>query len=219
MIRGGTRPVFILAAAALAALLLTACGGSDSDSSTSGGGSQGQSGGTEEGSQEQRQAARKNPKAYSVEEVSVPLEVSGGGAEQFVVKGGDNSIQEFGEEGDESELEAAARTVHDFYLARATGDWSGACALMSVSLHEQLEQLATKSTEVKGCPTFLEAFTSPLPASSWRKALTIDAGSLRREGEQAFLLYTGAEKAAYGIPLSEEGGGWKVAALSATPLN
>jgi len=242
--QGGTRQVFALIVAALAALLLVACGGSDSnsDSSSSNGsstgeistqgsgsqnqnGSQTQAGGRQGGGQSQngsegsQKQGNRGPKSYSAAEVSVPLKVSGGGSKQFIVKGGDNSIQEFGDEGDESELEAAARAVHDFYVARATGHWSQACDGMAPSLREQLEQLAAKSTQVKGCASFLEAFTSPLSASSWREINTIDAGSLRRENEQAFLIYTGAEGTAYAIPLKEEDGTWKVAALSATPLN
>jgi hypothetical protein len=244
--RGGTRPIFALAAAALVALLLTACGGSDSSSSaeSSASGSDGeasteagglslrekansqsreegqeqkQNGGGQEASQG-RQRRESKPNSYRVAEVSAPLKVSGGGSEQFVVKGGDNSVQEYGDESDESELEAAAQVVHDFYVARATGHWSEACSLMSTSLLEQLEDLAAKSTKVKGCPPFLEAFTSPLPASAWREITTIDAGSLRRDGEQGFLIYTGASKTVYAMPLKEEDGAWRVTALSATTL-
>jgi hypothetical protein len=220
-----------LAATVLAALSLAACGSSDensgdsssSGSSTSESSSPGESsqpgsqdqGGSREGSS---QSSEKSARTHSVEEVSVPLEVSGGGSEPFIVKGGDNSIQEFGDESDESELEAAAQAVYDFYIARATGHWSDACSRMSATLREQLEQLAQKSSEVRGCGPFLEAFTSQLSAATWREINTVDAVSLRHEDEQGFLIYRGAEDTVYAMPLKEEDGAWKVTALSASAL-
>lgn len=230
MTRGGTRPIISLAATAFVAVLLVACGGSGSDGSTSTSASSGEAGtqGNGASQKQQKEGTEGNEKGshetfkskqHTAAEVSTPLVVSGGGAEQFRVKGGDNSIQEFGEESDESELEAAAETVHDFYVARATGSWEEACSYTSASLREQLEQLAKKSS-VKGCGPFLEAFTSELSASQWREITQIDAGSLRRDGEQGFLIYTGADaKTIYAMPLVEEDGEWKVTALSASPLN
>jgi hypothetical protein len=220
------------------AVLLSACGGSDSSStgsssstgteaSAQGDGSQGQgksqeqNGGEKGAPAEKESPPGKGPKKFTTDEVSTPLKVSGGGSEQFVVKGGDNSIQEFGEEGDESELQEAAEAVHGFFVTRAEGDWVGACSYLSKSMAEQLEQLAASSTQLqnKGCASFLEAFTSSLPASTWREVTTVDAGSLRHEGEQAFLIYYGApDKTVYAMPLAEEDGEWKVGALSGDAL-
>jgi hypothetical protein len=224
---------------ALVALLLAACG-SSGDSSSTGGSStaetsaqdNGSGGGTEgENDAGNGQQAQNNSKkndsgksssstGFTTEEIEAPLKVSGGGSEQFRVKGGDNSIQEYGEEGDESELQEAAKAVHGFFVARAVGDWAKACSYLSKSTSEQLEQLAASSTELKdkGCAPFLEAFTSKLSASDWREATTIDAGSVRREDEQAFLIYYGPNKAVYAMPLKEEDGEFKVGALSGNPL-
>jgi hypothetical protein len=152
------------------------------------------------------------------ENVATPLEVSGGGSEQFRVKGGDNSIQEYGEESDESELQEVAEIVHGFYVARALGEWSEACSYLSARLREQFEQLASKS-DVKGCAPFLEAFTTDLPASVWREITEVDAGSLRHDGDQAFLIYRGAKDVVYAMPLHQEDGEWKVGALSASALS
>lgn len=240
MTRGGTRSIAALVATALVALLLAACGSSDSgssDSSSTAGSSStaqdnGSGGGTEgendagEAQQEQSGAekgAGKSPGStgFTAAEVETPLEVSGGGSEQFRTKGGDNSIQEFGEEKGESELQEAAETVHGFYVARATGDWKAACGYLSKAMSEQLEQLAASSTELanKGCASFLEAFTGKLSASAWREITTVDAGSLRQEGEQAFLIYFGADKKAYAMPLKVEGGEFKVGALAGDALS
>jgi hypothetical protein len=152
--------------------------------------------------------------------VATPLKVSGGGSEQFRVKGGDNSVQEFGEESDESELQEVAELVHDFYVARASGAWSEACSYLSAGLREQFEELASKSkSKLEGCAPFLEAFTTDLPASVWREITEMDAASLRQEDEQAFLLYRGAKDVTYAMPLFEEDGEWKITAISASALS
>lgn len=154
-------------------------------------------------------------RTHSRAEVETPLKVSGGGSTQFIQKGGDNSIAEYGDEADESELQEVAEIVHSFYVARAVGDWSGACSYLSKSLHEQFEKLSGESG-VKGCLAFLD--TSDLPPSVWKELTTVDAVSLRHDGEQAFLIYRGAEKTTEAIPLHEEDGEWKVTAVSAVPI-
>lgn len=231
MTRGGTRSIAVLAAAALVALLLAACGSSDSGSSdsvsTTVETSNGSGGGTEgendagEGQQGQGGSGKSSSSTgFSVEEVETPLKVSGGGSEQFRSKGGDNSIQEYGEEKGESELQEAAETVHSFFVARAAGEWAKACGYMSKAIAEQLEQLAASSTGLKdkGCAAFLQAFTSQLSAAEWRQSTTVDAGSLRQDSEQAFLIYYGPDKTVFAMPLKEEDGEFKVGALSGNAL-
>jgi hypothetical protein len=232
--------IAVLAATALVALLLAACGSSGSSDSNSTGSStatepsasdNGSGGGTE-GENDAGEAQQKKSSSgggsgkgsssagFTAAEVETPLKVSGGGSEQFRTKGGDNSIQEFGEESGESELQEAAETVHGFFVARATGDWEKACTYLSKSMSEQLEQLAASSTELKnkGCASFLEAFTSRLSAAKWRETTVVDAGSLRQEGEQAFLIYFGSGNTAYAMPLAVEDGQFKVGALSGDAL-
>src|SRR5262249_12484234 len=125
--------------------------------------------------------------------VATPLKVSGGGSEQFRTKGGDNSIQEYGDEGDESELQEAAEAVTGLYVARAEERWQKACSYLAKSNARQLEQLVSQSPQLKnsGCSGALKAFTRPLPASVQREITTIDAGSFRREENQGFLIYYG----------------------------
>jgi hypothetical protein len=221
----------VLATAALVALLLVACGGAGSSSSsttgstessspnTGGAAKQAGSGGRENGGSGKKQDAGGEGSGGS-SSVATPLKVSGGGSEQFRVKGGDNSIQEFGDESGESELEEAAEALHGFYVARAKEDWPVACGYLAKSMVQQLEQLASQSSGLKskGCAAILHAFTRPLPASARRETTVIDAGSLRTEGEQSFLIYYGEGHTVYAMPMKQENGGWKVTLLSATPL-
>jgi len=246
--REGTRPLAALIAAVLAAGLLAACGSSDSSSSSSTSAENPSSSTTtpatkaqnnrQAGSTEKSREQNGNPgqgqsdshpqtqqesggsASKSAKEVETPLKVSGGGSGQFRSKGGDNSIQEFGGESDESELQEAAEVVHGFYVSRAAEEWDKACSYLAKSNIEQLEKLANQSAKSQGadCPTVLKAFTRPLPASVEREITTVDAGSLRHEGEQGFLIYYGAGHIKYAMPLRDEGGSWKVAALSGTTL-
>ncbi len=244
MTREGTRPLAVLIAAVLAVGLLAACGSSDSNSSSSTSSSTPPGGTTttdttaqnnqqgnstkkakaqKEGADQGQNSGQSQPQqggGKSVKEVETPLKVSGGGSAQFRAKGGDNSIQEFGDESDESELQEAAEVVHGFYVSRAAEEWDKACSYLAKSNIEQLEQLASQSPQSKGadCATVLKAFTRPLPAAVEREITTVDAGSLRHEGEQGFLIYYGAGHIKYAMPLREEGGAWKVTALSGTTL-
>jgi hypothetical protein len=232
----GTRLIGAIAAAILVAALLAACGGSDSTTSStsastesasqdsgsgsSQGGSNGPQSGGSQSNQEKSGGSSGNSSGSRSAAVATPLKVSGGGSEQFRNKGGDNSIQEFGDESGESELEEAAEALHSFYTARAEEDWSGACSYLAKSMVQQLEQLGDHSSQLKGkgCAVTLHAFTRPLPASVARETTVVDAGSLRTEGEQSFLIYYGEGKVAFAMPMKQEDGGWKVTLLSASPL-
>ncbi len=110
--------------------------------------------------------------------------------------------------------------VHSFYVSRAVEEWDKACSYLAKANIEQLEQLGSQSPQLKnaGCAPILKAFTRPVPASVYREITTVDAGSLRHEGEQGFLIYYGAGHVTYAMPLKDEDGTWKVAALSGTTL-
>jgi hypothetical protein len=226
--------------AALVALLLlvgmAGCGGGDGSDSTAaqaGGGSgestgsgatakQGDSKGDVEGksgSNAEQQPDPGNASEFKPRHHSD----SGGGAEQFKVKGGDNSVQEFGEEAGASDFEAAATALHNFLDARAEGNWAAACQYMSKSTIESLEQLASQSKQGgdTSCGAVFASITNSAARSAMKaEAEKADVGSLRTEGGQAFLIYTGAEKGTIlAMPMADEAGAWKLASLAGTPLN
>ena len=152
---------------------------------------------------------------------AAPLKVSGGGSAQFKVKGGDNSVQEYGAEAGGSELREVAERVHSFYVARVASEWARACSYLSAHEIQSLERIGASSPQLKGkdCAAALAAFTKQVSPSLQRQLTTVDAAALRSEGEQAFLIYTGPPgKTVYAMPLSEEGGEWKLGALSASAL-
>lgn len=222
----------------LVALGLVACGGSDGSSSAntetgsqgqaesnSGSsvskqgdtksGNEGKSGSGDEGSGESNadEAAKFVPKQHND---------SGGGSTQFRVKGGDNSVQEFGEEADAPELSAAAVALHNFLDARAEGNWAAACDYMSKGVLESFEKLAAQAKQIedKSCARILGKLINPAAKSSMKaEAEKANVGSLRVEGDQSFVIYTGIDGTVLAMPMANEDGSWKVASLAGTPLS
>lgn len=141
------------------------------------------------------------------------------GADQFRDKT-KSPLLDFGEEASGDEREAAADVVHAFYLDRARGDWQGTCAQLSQEVLDRIERLATTSTDLadKSCPSFLKEFTR-ISARERKESTVVDAGSLRQRGEQGYLIYYGGREVVYAMPLSKEGGTWKVGALSSKQLS
>jgi len=145
---------------------------------------------------------------------------SGGGSAQFRSPGGDNSVQSFGEEADDADREEAAEVVRGYLEARAGGDWAKACSYLSAPMLKTLQAFASRSENLKGkgCSAILAAFLGKLPAAARAELTAVDVGSLRVEGDQGFVLYHGAEKTDYFMPLLDEGGAWKIAGLVPVPF-
>jgi hypothetical protein len=235
VIGGALRSAAVATAVCLLAFCVSACGGGDDSGTTgaaapsgttseSGGGSTAKAKGDDSGTKGrsgEESAKPQHSDGSGSSANAAPVRVSGGGSGQFRTPGGDNSIQSFGEESDESELERAALALHGFLVARAEEDWPGACSHLAGSTVGQLEQFVAKSQQLKGkgCAGILAALTSPLLRAERRESTVVDAGSLRIEGERAFLIYYGAGKAVYTIAMIEEGADWKVAALAPVPLS
>lgn len=235
---GVRKLVALLVLAALLAAGVSACGDSGDDttattstpaangtaqegsSKATGGDGAGRSSGQDGGGTEKPSSSEDDSSSAGSKVAAVPLQVSGGGSAQFRTPGGDNSIQNFGDEADESELEEAAEVVHGFLAARTEEDWPTACSYFSKSMVQQLEQLASQSEQLrsKGCAAILNALTASVPSTTAKELTEVDAASLRHDDESAFLLYRGAEKKAYFMPMAEEDGTWKVSALAPTPI-
>lgn len=166
-------------------------------------------------------AARDGDGSPDPESRSPAHDDSGGGTAQFRVPGGDNSVQDFGSEATESEFEQAAAALHGFLDARAAGDWEAVCEYVAGSVVDSLEQVASASAEMKGrkCPKLMAALSGSVPSAVRAEAAIADVGALRVEGEQAFLLYQGANYIDYAIPMTRDGGRWKVASLAGVPLS
>jgi hypothetical protein len=234
---GVPKPISVLVATALLALVLAACGSGGSSTSTAGstaGGStstQQESGttttaagaGEKTGSGKDRgEPGGAHSEAEEASEFAPKHHTdSGGGSKQFEVKGGDNSIQGFGSEATGSDFDEAAAALHNFLDARAEKNWAAACSYTSKGMVQSLETLAVRSKQGNdsSCAASQEALFGGIPSSELAKAAEADVESLRTEGDRAFIIYREAEGAVAAISMTKEGGIWKVAALSGTPLN
>lgn len=137
---------------------------------------------------------------------------SGGGTAQFRGRG-DNSVQETGSEAGDAEFEQAAAALHGYLDAQAAGRWKAACSYMGSEFRASVEQLGGP------CAAALEGLSGgPSPAAA-REAAVADAGALRIDGNQGFLLFHGAHRRAFFMPMAREGGRWKIAALAASELH
>jgi hypothetical protein len=233
---GVLKPLAALAVTALLGLALAACGSGGSSTSTgstpAGTTSAQKQGGTtttaagagkNTGSGE---GQGKSGGSGSAEEKSnfVPKHHSdsGGGSKQFRTKGGDNSIQEFGSEAPESEFDEAAVALHNFLDARAEGNWAAVCTYMSKATITSIEHLArgAKPGTDTSCGAILAGVISPAAQPQIKaEAEKANVRSLRTEGEQAFVIYTGIDKTVLAMPMAHEGGSWKVTSLAGTPLS
>lgn len=138
------------------------------------------------------------------------------GSASFRTPGGDNSIQDYGEEAAAEERAAASAVVAGFMRARAKGNWAAVCGYMANATLKPLEQLASRSPQFKDkdCASMLEVLTGAAPDSTRANTLSGAIDSLRVKGVRGFALYHGTDGQDYYVPLVKEGGGWKVAALA-----
>jgi hypothetical protein len=214
--------------AALLALAAVGCGGGSDDSSTAAPATTGagettssSQGGEDHGSAERQPGDDKGGSKQGGDDSSSGGSQSssaGEGSAPFRTKGGDNSIQDFGDEADSGEREAAETNIEAYLEARAKGDWAKSCEMLAAGAIKPLEQLAQSSPQLKGkgCAAIIGALSSQLPASSRANPLTQGVASLRIEGDQGFALFHGPHGTDYFIPLAKEGDQWKVAALAAS---
>jgi hypothetical protein len=195
--RGVFKLVLALALLGLLALGLSACGGDSGDATT---------GSTRTSSQAATTPGQGPGKGGSAEE----------GSASFRVKGGDNSIQDFGEEADDSETAAATAVLTGYLEARASGDWAAQCAGLSKTALEPLEQVVSRSPQFKdkGCAAVLKALLGAAPASTRANPLTGDIASLRTEGNRGFALFHGTGGSDYFVLMVKEDGEWRLGATA-----
>jgi hypothetical protein len=232
---GGLKtPVVLLVVAAIFATALSACGGGDdstsSTASTEAGTETAEAPKAPTGKDVKKKTEKKGPakKAEGGQKSSDGRPTSSGGgdpkggpepATNFETPGGDNSIQEYGDEGDESEREEATIVVNALFKATRTGNWNEVCGkYLSKSNVEQLEMLAEKAPQAKGkdCAGILGGLNSQTGASPSEPVGEV--GSVRNEEEVTFAIYRGKDGKGYAIPLKREGGDLKLTALAPTPL-
>ena len=137
----------------------------------------------------------------------------------FRTPGGDNSIQEFGEESDAEERAEVTKTIVTLYSASAAKEWSKVCGVLSAKNLKSLKLFAKHIPNVQSsdCPGVLKVVYSNVanPPEEIKGGVV----SLRIEGDTGFALYHGTDGKNYAFPLTRENGEWKLTSLGPTPLS
>lgn len=147
-----------------------------------------------------------------------------GAAREFLVPGGDNLVQTFGEEASEAEREEASKVVHAWMKARVAEDWATDCRHLSRAYVKELLWDVEGVTEgrVTTCPGALKYFGDNASGTSGN-TLTGPIDSLRIRGPEdteseweAWAQWHGPTKD-WVLPLKREEGTWKIS--NASPLD
>jgi len=142
------------------------------------------------------------------------------------VKGGDNSVQEYGVEADEAERREAAIALQGYLNARAREDWGAACSLLAKKPMQQLERIrraaAKQGQELNGCAATM-ALLKEGEAQSLEQAQITEVLSFRGggdiSGDPSYLIFTAPPGATlFSMPMYLEGGTWKVGLARAAEL-
>jgi hypothetical protein len=132
-------------------------------------------------------------------------------------KGGEASIEEFGQEATGPERKAMLAAFEGYLNALGDKDYAGACAHLSQLVHESLAQLAGKGS-TKGCASLLAALLSPSAAGIARVQAEGQVSGVRVGGERGFVLFHAPGARLYQQTMVREGGRWKAATVSASVL-
>lgn len=141
-----------------------------------------------------------------------------GPTRQFLVAGGDNAIQLFGQEASPAERREASRVIHGWMAARADARWRSDCRYLSRAYRRTLvtDAHGVSGGRVTSCPAALRFFGAK--ASGNRvNTLTGPIDSLRVGEGHGYAQYHGPHGVDWIVPMDRENGHWKVAIAS--PVN
>jgi hypothetical protein len=130
-------------------------------------------------------------------------------------------LARFGHEASPGEREAASSILEKNLEARQRGDFAVQCAsLATAGLREVVPDPKKGGARRTECPSALRKLAEPLIDSDLVRADTL-AGSvaaLRLKGRKAYALYHGKDGTDYTVPMSKEGGRWRVGSIYTTKL-
>lgn len=131
---------------------------------------------------------------------------------EFLGKGPNGELANFGREATTEEREAASRVVEESLRDRENEDWAGQCDTLTSTYARQVAQSAPPG-QLKTCSASIEAIAQGTKKGVLASTMTEPLAALRVEGTRAFAFYHGRAGKRYVIPLEMENGEWKLAAL------
>jgi hypothetical protein len=135
-------------------------------------------------------------------------------------RGGDDSIQTYGDAAESSEEEEIIAAMRSFFAAMAAADYPAICAGLTSANRETLEQFLKLKKEEGDCETVLAQLRVERTAPEARKAANGTVYQVRVEDETAFILFTPeGGKPSYFVMKGEDDG-WKATGLTTgTPFD
>jgi hypothetical protein len=139
-----------------------------------------------------------------------------------VPKGGDDSIQTFGEQADDKQAAEIAEVARGFFKAQANQRWKDACFYLSSSVTDFFAEAASQAPAEESipsdCPSLLKQLGQGVPKSARKSIAKVRVKDVRLDGDEGFVLYIGARRKWYAIAVGKEDTGWKVRAMSGAPI-
>ncbi len=134
-----------------------------------------------------------------------------GPSRQFLVRGGDNIVQVFGQEATLAERERASRVIHEWMQARAVQAWTRDCSYFASSYAKSLTEDAHGVTggKVKTCPQALAYFGHDA-SGNYKNTLDGPIDSLRIGKGHGYAQFHGNDGHDWIIPVERENGRWLV---------
>ena len=218
---------FALLTLVLVVPALAGCGGGGDGSSSTAASTAERTVTTQSTGEEKQQAAAKpkpprQPKRQSAAEGDPTPGAKAVAPDVPVVKGSDNSIQEFGTEGEADPREQATATLRAYLSALGAGEWERACAQASTEFSQDLVKLLGQAQGIEkpqDCTAALALLGAKAPEAALRVPPPEEALSFRVEGEHAYLIYRDAKGAAMFIAMADDDGQWKVNVLTPEPFS
>jgi hypothetical protein len=134
---------------------------------------------------------------------------------------GDGSIENFGDGASGEDSSGAIAAAEAFYAARAADDWKGVCDLMSSGIKEQLEQTFAQNPKLegKGCTAVVPALVGGVPKPLLQQqADSTTFTEVRVKDDGAYVLFKSPTIPHGFLPMHQEDGDWKVAAIGGSSL-
>lgn len=150
----------------------------------------------------------------------LPLALFACGEDEEPAQGKSKAPGQFGSELAGVEARRAVATLRGYLDARAQGRWARACSYLTASTRDLVEQAAS-SERISGtdCPSYIAASSEKLLPAQRAALERAIVGSVRGDGERGHVLYQVPGDGERAMPIrATEGGSWKLAALSGTPV-
>jgi hypothetical protein len=134
-----------------------------------------------------------------------------GPTRQFILPGGDNTVQEFGREATPAERAQVSTMVAAWLRARAAKNWGKACSYLHSKVRAFALRTASQASEERSmtCPKALALFSQS--GEPPRDNIKDGVASLRIEAGTGYAQYHGKEGRDWILAVRMEDGDWKIA--------